>query len=68
MKDISTELHWIMLEKHCSPMQALCFLATEVSQDGVHNIQPKSDTKTCRRLRNKGNFKDNEQIMGRCLS
>ena len=38
MQDISTELHWIMLEHHCSPMQALYILSTEVVKNGVCDI------------------------------
>ena len=68
MRDISTELHWIMLEHHCSPMQALCILSAEVSKDGVYNVQPQSDKKARGRLRNSCNCKDNKQIMGRHLS
>ena len=64
MKDISSELHWIMLEHHCSPMQALCILANEVSQNGVQNIQPKPDKKTCGGLCNPCSCKNNEQVVG----
>jgi len=64
MRDISSELHWIMLEHHCSPMQALCILSNEVSQNGICNVQPKSDKKTCGRLCNPCSCKDNEQVVG----
>lgn len=47
MRDISSELHWIMLEHHCSPMRALQILSTEVSQNGICCVQSKSDKKTC---------------------
>lgn len=68
MRDISSELHWIMLEHHCSPMQALYILSTEVVQNGVCSIQSESNEKTCGGLRNKSNLQNNESTVGRCIS
>ena len=68
MKDISSELHWIMLERHCSPMQALCILASEVSQNGIHKVQSKSNKKTCGRLCDSCDCKNTEQNLGGHIS
>lgn len=60
MKDISAELHWIMLERHCSPMQAFCLLASEVTKDGICEFQPEPDKKVSGGLRDKSSITGNE--------
>ena len=68
MRDISSELHWIMLEHHCSPMKALQILSSEVSQNGIRTVQSKSNEKTSGRLCDSCNLKNDEQRLGVRLS
>ena len=60
MQDIGSVLNEIMLTENCSSVRAFFLLSENLegrrTSNGLHKLQPKSNEKTRRRLRNKSDF------------
>lgn len=58
MKDIGNALNFIMQDEKCSSIRAFFLWAesNEGGENGIHKLQSKSSTQTCRGLRDKSHI------------